>query len=215
MREPSSDRERPVKLYYAHATIAPTVAIALHEAGLDFEPVRLDFAEGDQTRPDFLAINPKGRVPALVTESGTLTETGAILEHIADLAPQAGLRPPGALRVARMREAMFYIASTMHVNHAHKKRGHRWADAESSRADMTAKVPETMTASARFVEDHMLAGPYTLGDTFSLADPYLFVACSWLSGDGVEMADFPKISAFLETMRARPSVARAIADGMI
>jgi len=204
-----------MKLYYAPSTIAPTVAIALHEAGLAFEPVRLDIAQGDQTGPDYLAINPKGRVPALVTDAGTVTETGAILEHIADLAPQARLRPAGALQAARMREAMFYIASTMHVNHAHKLRGHRWADAESARADMTAKVPETMTASARHVEEHILAGPYTLGETFSLADPYLFVACNWLPGDGVEMAEFPKISAFLETMRARPSVARAIADKMI
>jgi len=202
-------------LHYARGTIAIAVAIALHEAGLDFEPVRLDFASGEQTKREYLGINPKGRVPALVTDRGTLTETGAILEYIADIAPQAGLRPADAHEAAKMREAMWYIASTMHVNHAHKLRGHRWASEDSSLADMTAKVTETMTVSARHVEDHMLKGPYVMGETLSLADPYLFVACGWLPGDGVDMAAFPRITTFVEAMRARASVARVIADDMI
>jgi glutathione S-transferase len=72
-----------------------------------------------------------------------------------------------------------------------------------------------MTASAEHVEHHMLQGPYVLGEAVSLADPYLFVACSWLEGDGVDMANFPKIAAFVETMRTRASVAQVIADDMI
>jgi glutathione S-transferase len=114
-----------------------------------------------------------------------------------------------------MREAMGYLASTLHVNHAHKMRGHRWASEESSFADMRAKSVQTMTDSATHVENHILNGPYVLGETFSVADPYLYVACSWLPGDGVEMAAFPKIMAFVEAMRARASVAQAVADDMI
>ncbi|RXV70215.1 glutathione S-transferase [Roseovarius sp. A46] len=204
-----------MKLYYARGTIAIAVAIALHEAGLEFEPVRLDFKAGEQTQPRYHAVNPKGRVPALVTESGILTETAAILEHIADLAPAAGLRPTDPFEAAKMREAMCYLASTMHVNHAHRVRGHRWAVEESSLADMKAKAVETMTASAAHVENHMLKGPYVLGEAVSLADPYLYVACSWLPGDGVDMAAYPKITAFVEAMRTRASVAQVIADDMI
>lgn len=204
-----------MKLYYARGTIAIAVAIALHEAGLEFEPVRLDFKAGEQTQPRYHAVNPKGRVPALVTDSGILTETAAILEHIADLAPAAGLRPTDPFEAAKMREAMCYLASTMHVNHAHRVRGHRWADEESSLADMKAKAVETMTASAAHVENHMLKGPYVLGEAVSLADPYLYVACSWLPGDGVDMAAYPKITAFVEAMRTRASVAQVIADDMI
>jgi len=204
-----------MKLYYARGTIAIATAIALHEAGLDFEPVRLDFKAGEQTRPDYRAINPKGRVPALVTDQGILTETAAILDHIADLAPSAGLRPSDPWQAARMREAMCYLASTMHVNHAHRARGHRWADEASSLEDMRIKAVETMTTSAAHVENAMLRGPYVLGEAFSLADPYLYVACSWLEGDGVTVADYPKIVAFVEAMRARASVAQVIADDMI
>jgi len=204
-----------MKLYYAKGTIAIATAIALHEAGLDFEPVHLDFRAGEQTGPEYQAINPKGRVPALVTDQGILTETGAILDYIADIAPAAGLRPSDPYEAAKMREAMCYLASTMHVNHAHKMRSHRWASEESSFADMKAKSVQTMTDSAAHVENHMLQGPYVLGETFSLADPYLYVACNWLEGDGVTVADYPKITAFIEAMRGRASVAQVIADNMI
>jgi glutathione S-transferase len=204
-----------MKLYYAKGTIAIATAIALHEAGLDFESVRLDFRAAEQTGPEYQAINPKGRVPALVTDQGILTETAAILDYIADIAPAAGLRPSGPYEAAKMREAMCYLASTMHVNHAHKMRGHRWASEESSFADMKAKSVQTMIDSADHVENHILKGPYVLGETFSLADPYLYVACSWLEGDGVTVADYPKITAFIEAMRGRASVAQVIADNMI
>lgn len=204
-----------MKLYYAKGTIAIATAIALHEAGLDFESVRLDFRAAEQTGPEYQAINPKGRVPALVTDQGILTETAAILDYIADIAPAAGLRPSDPYEAAKMREAMCYLASTMHVNHAHKMRGHRWASEESSFADMKAKSVQTMIDSADHVENHILKGPYVLGETFSLADPYLYVACSWLEGDGVTVADYPKITASIEAMRGRASVAQVIADNMI
>lgn len=204
-----------MKLYFAKGTISIAVAIALHEADLTFEPIRLDFRAGEQSGADYLAINPKGRVPALVTEQGILTETGALLDYIADIAPEAGLRPSDPVLAAKMREAMYYIASTMHVNHAHKLRGHRWADQQSSFNDMKAKSVQTMTDSATYVENHVLTGPFVLGDTVSLADAYLFVACSWLEADGVQVTAFPKIDAFMQAMRARASVARVIADNMI
>lgn len=204
-----------MRLYYAKGTIAVAVAIALHEAGLAFEPVRLDFQAGDQRKPDYHAVNPKGRVPALVTAQGILTETGAILDYIADLAPQADLRPADPYEAAQMRAAMYYLASTMHVNHAHRARGTRWADEESSLADMRAKAVQTMTESAQFVETHMLRGPFVMGAMLTLADPYLYVATGWLTGDGVDVAPFPKIRAFREAMAARASVAQVVADGMI
>lgn len=204
-----------MKLYYFPKTISIAAVIALHEAGVDFDAVKVDFSKAEQTGPAYHAINPKGRVPALETDQGVLTETGAILEYIASMAPDAGLVPADAIQAARMREAMYYLASTAHVNHAHKMRGARWATQETSFADMAAKVPETMTASAAYLENNVLTGPFVLGDRISLADVYLFVVCSWLPGDQVDMAAFPKLTAFMAAMEARPSVAKARADGMI
>jgi glutathione S-transferase len=105
-----------------------------------------------------------------------------------------------------MREAMYYIASTLHVNHAHKLRGHRWANDAASLADMRAKVPQTMAAACAYLEVEVMRGPYILGEDFSLADAYLFVATTWLAGDGVDVAAFPKLYAFMHAMEARVSV---------
>ncbi len=204
-----------MQLYYAPRTISVAVAIALEEAGLDYEAIRLDFANGEQTKPAYKQINPKGRVPALAVDGGILTETGALLDYIATIAPQAGLVPEDPVMAARMREVMYYLASTMHVNHAHKMRGHRWADKKSSWKDMKDKVAQTMTASCKYISSNGLRGPFVLGETFSLADAYLYVVCSWLEGDGVDVSAFPKILAFREAMEARPSVQAVRAAGML
>ncbi len=204
-----------MKLYYAPQTISVTIAIALEEAGLDYDTVPLNFADGDQAKPGYAAINTKGRVPALDIGSAILTETGALLEYIADIAPNAGLRPSDPLDLARMREVMFYLASTMHVNHAHKLRGHRWADQDSSHQDMRAKVPDTMAASCAYISDTALRGPFVLGDSLSLADLYLYVICTWLDGDGVDVNDFPRLQAFMTTMETRASVRTVRARGML
>ncbi|RKF13463.1 glutathione S-transferase family protein [Roseovarius spongiae] len=204
-----------MELYYAPNTISIASAIALHEADAKFTLRAVDFKAGEQTKPVYHAINPKGRVPVLDLGETRLTETGAILEYIAATHPDAGLMPDDPIDAAHVRMVMYYLASTMHVNHAHKMRGARWADKEDSLADMKAKVPETMTASAQYVEENCLRGVYTLGDRISIVDPYLYILCNWLVGDRVDIAPFERIRAFLEAMNARASV-KAVRDaGML
>ena len=204
-----------MRLYYSPGSIAAAVAITLHEAGLDFEPCRVDFKLMEQTKPEYLAVNSKGRVPTLEVGGERLTETGAILDYIASLAPQANLVPDDPLKAAYMRSVMYFLASTMHVNHAHKARGSRWADRPESLADMTAKVPALMAQNAAYVEAECLRGEFVVGDQFTLADPYLFVVCGWLEGDGVSLVRFPLISDYLQRMRTRTSVQKAISDGIL
>ncbi len=202
-----------MKLYYAPGTISIAVAITLNEAGLSYDTHKLDFKSGEQRSDAYARINPKGRVPALDIDGTILTETGAILDYIATLAPH--LMPNDPFDAARVRGVMYYLASTMHVNHAHKMRGHRWADQDASYADMTAKVPQTMAESAAYVEAHCLSGPFVQGEALTVTDPYLFVVCNWLGGDGVELDSFPKVRAFMAAMNARPSVIAARDAGML
>ena len=204
-----------MRLYYARNTISIAVAIALEEAGLVHDLTEIRFEEAEQTGEAYHAVNPKGRVPALEIGGSVITETGAILEHIAATSPEAGLVPSDPRRAARMREVMYFLASTMHVNHAHKMRGARWADRPESWADMRAKVPETMRSSARYIEESCLRGPFVLGDTFSLADPYLFVVARWLPGDTVPLHEFPGIEAFVTAMEARASVRKIREKGLL
>ena len=204
-----------MKLYFAPNTVSVAVCVALHEAGQPHDLIKVDFAASEQTGTAYLGINAKGRVPALETNGTVLTETGALLDYIAALHPNAGLMPSDPVEAARVRSVMYYLASTMHINHAHKMRGQRWATEQSSLDDMKAKVTENMTASAAFVEDECLAGPFVLGDVISIADCYPYAVCNWLDGDGVDVAAFPKISTFLQTMEQRDSVKASRAKGVI
>jgi glutathione S-transferase len=195
-----------MQLFYAPNTISMSVAIALQEADLEHKLTCVDFTKNEQTSENYLAKNSKGRVPTLIVGDKALTETGALLEYIAALVPTKKLAPTDPLQAFKMRSVMFYLASTMHVNHAHKMRGSRWADLQTSHDDMTSKVPRTMEASASYIEEECLEGPYILGDNFCIADIYFFNVCTWLSGDGVDVANYPKLTAHMAAMEDRTSV---------
>ncbi len=202
-----------LKLFWAPNTIAIAPAIVLNEGGVHWDGQRIDFQSAEQTGAAYLDVNPKGRVPALATPGGILTEAGAIMEYLAATAVP-GLVPVDPFHAAKMREIMYYLASTMHVNHAHGGRAKRWADNPESHADMRAKLPETMTASAAYIEEQ-IEGPLLFGSEPTLADAYLYVVCSWLEGDGVDVSAFPRITRFREAMAERPAV-RAVRDaGML
>ena len=176
-------------LYYAPGTCAQAVLIALHEAGAHFDANRLNMAESEQRSPAYLAINPKGRVPALVTPQGVLSETLARLLYVAQTYPQANLAPLNdPFRLAHMQEINSYLASTVHVNHAHRTRAGRWADDETAQQAMKAKVPQNMRDAFAIIEQHYLSdAPWVLGEQYSVADPYLFTVAGWLKSDGVEI----------------------------
>lgn len=201
-----------LKFYYAPQTCALASHIALEEAGAAVEAIRVDFRTGEQTKPDYLAINPKGRVPALVTERGILTETPAILAYVAQSFPSARLAPmEDAYAFARVQAFNSYLCSTVHVAHAHKLRGYRWATEQASFDDMKRKVPDSVAACFQLIETEMLAGPWVMGDAYTICDPYLFTIAGWMEGDGVDPARFPKVQEHRRRMAERPAVKRALA----
>jgi glutathione S-transferase len=97
------------------------------------------------------------------------------------------------------------------VNHAHGRRGGRWADDPAAHEAMKDKVPQTMTESFLLIEEKMLAGPWVMGECYSVADAYLFVMTGWLRGDGVDPMRFSKATAHYARMMERPAVQRALA----
>lgn len=199
-------------LYFAKGTCALASHIALEDSGGGYETKRIDFKSNAQQSPDYLAINPKGRVPALATPQGILTETPAILVYIAQSFPKANLAPlddPFAL--AQMQSFNSYLCSTVHIAHAHRPRGSRWADEESSLADMKRKVPQTMTACFQMIEQTMLKGPWVMGERYTVADPYLFTLGSWLVNDSVDIKTFPRVYEHHQRMAERPNVKKVLA----
>ncbi len=202
-----------LKLYYARNTCALASHIALEEAAAPYEAIRIDFAAAEQRGPEYLKINPKGRVPSLVTERGILTETPAILAFVAQSFPKTKLAPvDDAFAFAGIQAFNNYLCSTVHVAHAHGGRGYRWADDETSFADMKRKVPQTMRECFTLIENNMLHGPWVRGDAYTICDPYLFTISGWLARDQVDIAEFPKVNAHAEAMKARPAVQKVLRD---
>jgi glutathione S-transferase len=202
-----------LKLYYAPGTCALASHIALQETGADYTAERIDFKINQQNSAEYLAINPKGRVPSLVTDRGILTETPAMLAFIAQSFPDAKLAPSDdAFAFAQAQAFNSYLCSTVHVAHAHKGRGPRWATEESSFADMKRKVPQTMAACFALIERDMLRGPWVMGEQYTVCDPYLFTIAGWLEGDSVDIATLPKVADHRKRMSERPAVQKVLAE---
>jgi glutathione S-transferase len=202
-----------LKLYYAPGSCALASHIALQEAGAAYATERIDFKSNQQNSAEYLAVNPKGRVPALVTDRGILTETPAMLAFIAQSFPQAKLAPlDDAFAFAQAQAFNSYLCSTVHVAHAHKMRGARWATEESSFADMKRKVPQTVGASFALIERDMLKGPWVMGEQYTICDPYLFTVAGWLEGDSVDLSTLPKVADHRKRMSERPAVRKVLAE---
>ena len=200
-----------ITFYYAPGACSLASHIALEESGVEFTAMPVNFSGQEQRSDKFLSLNPKGRVPVLVTGEGVLTENPALLLYIAMLEPKAKLAPlDDAYQLAKMQAFNAYLSSTVHVAHAHGRRGVRWADEASSLEDMKRKVPETMTACFQLIEDDYLTGPWVLGESYSVADCYLFTLASWLKADGVDPALFPRVADHSKRMYERATVRRVL-----
>ena len=200
-------------LFFSTGSCSRASHIALEESGLPYTAKRINFAENQQRSDDYLKINPKGRVPVLVTPDGILTESPAILTYIAQSAPEAKLAPTDPFGLAKMQSFNAFVSSTVHVAHAHGRRGTRWVTEQSSLDDMKAKMPSVMAECFTLIETDMLKGPWVLGDAYTVADPYLYTMSCWLAVDDVDIAKFPKVHDHFKRMQERPAVAKALAAG--
>ena len=203
-----------LKLFYAPNACSLASHIALAEAGAAFEAVRVDTKAGEQRQPAYLAINPKGRVPALVTPRGTLTESVVILGWVAQTFPDAQLKPDGDFYTfSEMQSFNLYLASTIHVTFAHLFRTTRWADSQSAIAEIQAKVPSSLKEQWKLIEDRFADGrPFVCGQQYTVADPYLYVFARWLERDGAGgSAAMPLTRAHRTRMQERAAVKKVLA----
>ena len=194
-------------------TCALATHLALVHAGADFRIARVDFSASEQRSAAYLEINPKARVPALVTPHGVLTETPALLQYVAQAYPESQLAPlddPFAL--AQFNGFNSYLCATVHVAHAHRMRGHRWADDPAAHEAMRKKVPQAVGDAFGLIERQLLAGPWVLGSRFTASDYYLLTMARWLEGDAVDLSALPRVLDHRARMLRLPLVERVIAE---
>ena len=202
-----------LKIFIANGSISLAPLILLEEVGAQYEAMLIDLSRDEQRQDAYLEINPKGRVPSLVTEEGILTETCAILVYIAHRFGSEDLASMGdPFLFGRIQEFNSYLASTVHVAHAHRLRGTRWVSDQAALEAMQKKVPEVMTQAVTLVEDALLQGPWVMGDTYTICDPYLFTISRWLEDDGVDTGKLPRILEHRRSMMARAATQRVLSQ---
>lgn len=199
----------PTTLYYAPGTCSLASHIALEETGAPFETVRLDLMAGDQRAPAYLAVNERGRVPALAQDGWVLTENTAILRHVARTHPEAGLWPEEARQQAQADEWLSWLSTGHHIAYAHIRRPERYATDEDAHPGIRAKGADTCGDLFTMTDVRLSNGGWALGERYSVADPYLLLFWTWGRGPmlGFDMAArFPHWTAHARAMARRPAV---------
>jgi glutathione S-transferase len=202
-----------MKLYYSPGACSLSPHIVLREAGLPFDLIKVDLkSKKTESGDDFSAINPKGYVPVLELEGGErLTEGPAIVQYLADQVPDKKLAPAnGTLERARLQEWLNFISTELH-----KSFGPLFSPATPE--DYKRQLKERIVNRLSYVDQTLARSkkPYLLGDSFSVADAYLFVITSWAGNMGIDIKGLAKIGEFMGRVRERPAVAAALrAEGL-
>jgi len=203
-----------MKLYYSPGACSLAPHIALEETGARFELSRIDFASNQQNSAEYLRINPKGRVPALVDGDWVLTEAPAILRYIAARHPGAGLWPWDPREEARCAEWLNWLSSTIQPAFGHVRRANRYASDPRAVEDVAATGKKHARDLWKQVDEKIGEGPWAIGERYSVADPLALVYWTWGRGQvlGFDMErEFPHWTAHARSLAARPAVQRAFA----
>ncbi len=198
-----------MKLYFSPAACSLAPHIVAYEAGLagQVEIVKVDFRSKTFTGGgDFLAVNPKGYVPALQFDDGTvLTEVAVIVQYLADLAPQTGLAPPnGSMARYQLQAMLNFLSSEIHK---------AWSPLWNKQATPGEREAAHAKLMLRFtnLKPALEQQPWLMGDTYTVADSYLFTLANWGQWTGLDIAQWLWIKTHYDRVKARPAVTAAIA----
>lgn len=210
---PSIDADAPVILCFAPQTCARVPLIALEETGARFETRLVAFMKGEHRGPDYLAINPAGKVPALIVEGGTITQNPAILTWLAARFPAAGLLPAGgdALAQAALLAKLCWFSADLHPLVTRIRMPHFFCDLDNAPARVRELACEAMAFQLAKTEAQLAAAPWLLGEEWSVLDAYLFWVWFRITGAGFDACRLPAIAAHSRRMEERPAVQRALA----
>ncbi len=200
-----------ITLHYAPGACSIAAHIVLEEIGLPFEARPVSLRKGQQYEPGYLAINPRGKVPALTTADGIVTENVAILTYLADHAPEKGLLPRDGFARAQALSWLGFLTSDLHGSYGPLFAPQRFVDGEEGQAALKEKARARLAANLADVDGRLAGRDWALGD-FSVVDAYLYPFFHWAKTYmGFDMAPYANYSAHHAHMQARASVQRVLA----
>jgi len=202
----------PIKLYYAPGACSLASHIALEESGLPYETERLILMNGDQRKPEYLKLNPRGRVPTLVVDGKVLTENVGILTYIAGGYPKAKLWPKETWDQAKAVSTMAWLSNTVHPTYGRHFRPERFVDDPAAQAAVKAKAGTMYEGYLREIDSLLEGRKWSIGEHYTVIDGYLVVFYRWGNRSKMPVRDLKHYSALVDRVMARPKVAKVMAD---
>ena len=201
-----------IKLYYAPGACSLASHIAIEEVGLPYETVRLNTAQGDQRKPEYLAINPRGRVPTVIVDGNVLTENVGIMTYFGGGYPKANQWPRDTWHQAKAVSTMAWLSNTVHTTFAQMFRPERYLDDDACREALKTKARKTYWDHLGEI-DRLLAGrKWAVGTAYSVVDGYLLVFYRWGNRNQFPVKTLANYAALMDRVLARPAVKKVMAD---
>jgi glutathione S-transferase len=200
------------KLYYAPGACSLASHIALEEVGLPYETQKLDLAAGDQRKPEYLRLNPRGRVPTLVVDGNVLTENVGILTYFGGGYSQGKLWPKDTWHQAQAVATMAWLSNTVHTTFAHIFRAARYADDPAVQEVIKAKATQTATDLLKEIDSLLASKKWCITNQYTVVDGYLLVFYRWGNRSKMPVREMKNYSALIDRVMARPAVKKVMAD---
>jgi len=197
-------------LYWAQETGAMAPQVLLEEVGVEYQRVIIDMEKGEEMQADYLAVNPRGQIPALFLPDGSLlTESAAMVLYIAERYPESGLLPPpGSVERAQVYRWLFYAVANIYEADLRLYYSERFATEADCADSIKNKASEDMNSAWELLEQQLGDGPYLLGEQYSVIDPYLLMLAYWHQQPQELLARCPKLKRLCDTVQQRPAVQR-------
>jgi glutathione S-transferase len=206
-----------MKLFYSPGACSLASHIALIETGAPFELAKFPVADKSNWKPEYLAINPRGFIPALAIDDWIMTENAAIMLYLAQRYPAANLLPPQPALLAKALEWLLWQSSTGHPAFALLWRPERFVDTPEEKDMLKKAAVSRVQRVGAEIETWLSQNDYAAGSVFSIADGMFLVLYRWLwrAGETVNEQTFPAWTRYVLRLRERPSVQKALADEQI
>ena len=201
-----------IKLYYAPGACSLASHIAIEEVGIPYETQKLNLMEGDQRKPEYLRLNPRGRVPTLVVDDHVLTENVGILAYFGGGYPQAGLFPKKTWDQAKLMSTLAWLSNTVHPTYGHIMRVQRYVDGDDHQEAVKAKARESLQGYLEEIDKLLEGHKWAIANQYTVADPYLLVFYRWANRAKLPVRELKNYSALVDRVMARPAVKKVMAD---
>ena len=201
-----------IKLYYAPGACSLASHIAIEEVGVPYQTPRLDLAAGDQRKPEYLELNPRGRVPTCVVDGHVMTENVGIMSYFAGGHPKAGIWPDDTFHQGLAISTMAWLSNTVHATYGHLVRPARYVDEADAQEKVKAKARTSYEDYLREIDGLLAGRKWCIGDHYTCVDGYLLVFYRWGNRQKMPVRDLKSYSALADRVLARPAVKKVMAD---